>query len=1850
MFRAPARGSCSVARSPAARCSAAAAIAGGSGVLGTHAAAVLCTGSSSSLGGSGFAATLHEQRRYSFKYATKRQHNEVRQPAYIHDKRYGVFSNEHNIGKARRGLPHITPVYTKHMSLWESDTDASTNRFFRPYVFGQREAHQLLGRPHGFEADHADSRQGDSAYELSTDQRYKGATRPAITNLHYEAFWNQTLYRNTAHGSQLASPTSALTAAVLGPELMELRDVKSIEHCKAWFDRLAFLIQQHYDAVGDIGEFRSRHTQHVHEFFVAFHDAISSFDFQDRYLYDQFAKARPAHLEDVFAIFLEMEANCVNEDFCPRCSLPYATTRYCGEGDPNTPFRKHRGRWAPHQHWGHEWYDVVVRRAEALWYRATEDPYFGTPEHTQRQVEALLSVYVKTKQRAKVIDFLHALRGSKEFLLGHVHITPAMQKAVDDLLDSTPHPHLLTNGFKLESRAAKYTGDAHSVPHSPMQMRVDMEMNKYRRQQREEGVVRVPPASWKLDTSAIVPYTVDPHTKQVTNWRAVKEGIEKSFLSTGLPQEAYTGEEWREMLYLKDCIAGRGARRAQLEAERQAEEAAMEKKYGARSSAGAWHVFPDAAWFRVFETAADALRPFGVSHAGQRVLVRSRTYANPAAVPYTDPVQNASMLLDTTPETCRVYGGFESGEVLRLTPAEPPGAPAVEVVVVGVDKSRAESSWGLYAMHRDAELHKAKGLVCLGTDCLDVQGRHAGAVVSTQRRVAVAVLEGQRTVPEEHLGQVVGVRGGELYVQWHLQPGGGSELDRSVAVPLGGPDMVKHVHKVQALADTDAAAAAALLEPPSWRTPFRNAFVDERLAELTQAPFQHEQWASLVQGKYTPKVKKFGYTQHTTQDDFQTKEYKDRLMARQFFHNPQAFAVVPERRERSVTFLGKWEHQRVCGLPTVDRDELEKGWGEADEVSDAEMGAIEQALRDISGRRPGNFVKSPTETQSLRLNESWWTPLEFGWEAHNRVQAAFVDSSERRIIESARLPFGGKRPPFGTTYGIGERISEIAADYAKGFGLGPHGHSPQHDHTHFDTLGAEQQRVKTLGLGNPLVRLFHEKLGSQDIQAWAAQQCGESDLNVRQLLLSVDEWRSKGRAPSVVLCKVLQRYLKDELDAFNAGLPANVPRLAVPSLAADGNGGPSGGTSDGNIWADVDRTAFALEHASHFHRGDSDEAYIVGLVQRAGVPGSENGGAAAAGSTGTDSSYAAYVQQDVLNRFQSDLARLVGRGIPSALISELTAKHNRGLERASGNMLTLVRVQELAKLLAKMRVTADNISLVVRGLAQCPEKELLGSDDFAVPVSLIFSWGGPQAGGGSSSIPSASTGGRNGGSSNGSSAAQQVLGRSRQGTGGGGSGGGGEVGKMVVQVLEELAWTRDGVAADVHYAIQQNRANATLRQEFLNAFLPVYGNDYARVQQLYSEYTAGKFVPNITVAIEAFVKFLGNISTQPEKVPSAVDYFEVDDARRLDGGEATGAYTQVRLLPPGLGPFQFEATLVESMETAERFRRYGILAGPARAPVTGFIAASCKSVAYMTHRDAEVVYVTSDNDHGLYKTLRSSAQYKDIASNPKLSHLLRETSTSAGTGGGRAAAAAHALLVASFNRFFYRVAPMLSFYQSVLREYSAAAPAAQAEAQIANFGLARALEAEASTTIEQDFRRNAERYWRNVLDGRNVEEGGGGSSSSGGAGGSRGAAAGQGRRSAGPPPSHGRSSGGSGQFVLANIVGHRAAAAAAAASASASAAPGGQAAGKDRAAAMASSSPAAGGGGASAGPRETSSSGISSLLGKFKSTGTAAGARSSSTSAQRGRGGAGNGAGRGGRGGRGGSGNADRKRSPNRGK
>lgn len=1632
---------------------------------------------------------LQASYRTSFKYARRPQHTEMQQPFYIHEKMHGVYSNERNIAKARRGLPYITPLYKKHMNLWETDTDATTNRFFRSYVFGQRELHQLLGRAHGFEADEAGGKQSSSAYELQTDQRFKGIATPMIRNLHFEPEWNYTLYAHHQQRQQTSpscASSSALVSArppteeeVLGRALAreECRVIKDKEHVKAWFDRLQYLIQLHYEAVGDIGEFKSRHTQHVHAFFVHFHDAISSFDFQDTYLLNEFKAVRPKELEDLFAIFLEMEGNYIHFDYCPRCSLPLATTRFCGEGDETTPFRRHRGRWAPHQTWGKEWLDVVVRRAEALWYRSTEDPYFGTTQHTQRQVEAMLTVYVKAKQRSKAVDFVHALRGSVEFLTGVITLTPEMEKQLGELLDNTPHPHLLTNSYRMESGVSRYTGEVQKVPLSPLQVLLDMKRNLFRRQQREEGVVRIPPKSWRLNTAAVVPYRLDPNTQSIANWREVKAGIETAFLDNGLPKEAYTADEWREVVYWKTFVHTRKEQRSALEEERSREVAEAVRVLGEANTLQ----FPTAHWYQVFDRSSRAMEPFRIRsinksaakeggdaaggvplRAGSVVVLRHKVFENPKAVSCRVPGANSTpLLLDTTAEGSQMYGSFLVGEVVRLKTGE-------EVVVLGVDKSGPAAEWALMAAHQQKKPGSG-GVVTLGRNCEEVYQQIDSANGGRTGRLApTPLLDASREFEEESLGQVVGVRRGVLYVQWRLLRGGGSRMDRSVAVPIGTPQMVQaHYAMVRVVHHEEA-----LQEPPSWWVPFRNDHADERLKEALEAPFRREKWASLIPGKYTPKVKPFGYTQHVTQDDFMTKEYRDRLLSRQFFHRPQMFEIIPERQEKSVSFSGKWEYQRVCGFPSVDRTELEGGWSEVDVMSDGEMEVVEQAIRDISGDRPGNYMKRPEETQSLHLNESWWTPLKHGWDYHNQRQRALHHRLEQNIVDSNKLPFQGSIPAFGTSYGMGERIRSIVEDYSKGFGLGPDGHSVGADHHGFTshTQRQEDERVARLGYGNALVRLFDEKLaaaGSNDVHQWALQQStAMGGLNVKNLLLSLSEWREKGAPPSHLLQRVLAQYLEAELKWFNEGLPKGVPRLVVGEAKEGENQG-------GQIWAEVDRTAYACEHAkqqSTQSQGISGVSYVVNMVQQACC-----GEASVEG--GVEERARQALLESVAADFQMALVRVANKGISPSLLAQESPKLSKGA--FSRPAVPFILWSELEKVLVSFQVSTENINRVYRGLKgsqengivavsedeQHPQKSGNGrGGDMTVPISLVMTWGGAEgaASRGQFSVTSSSR--------------QQRQAAPEE--------------KMVVHILKEMSLYHDGFVADFTYAMEKNRVNPVLRKEFVQALLPVLDDSKAVIQR-FEAYVRGQWVPNVTLMIKAFVAFLESYARRGNaaRAAASVDYFEriteEDPKKAAEDGVVRRSVTlqtsegpvkyvyppRIRLLPPSIGAFQFESTLYEAMETVRIFETYGISTGPTSVESLYFVAEGQAIENYITNREVDFVQVTIENDHGLRNAVSQSKYKKDIESCSLLAPMLSSVSK--------------ATLVLNFNRFCYRVLPLLKdYHQLVTKDYPNTIAEKRLEASTTSRQLSRIVEAEKASNVEQEFRRNSERYWRNVLEGR----------------------------------------------------------------------------------------------------------------------------------------------------------------------
>ncbi|CAD2219468.1 hypothetical protein AGDE_10569 [Angomonas deanei] len=704
------------------------------------------------------------------------------------------------------------------------------------------------------------------------------------------------------------------------------------------------------------------------------------------------------------------------------------------------------------------------------------------------------------------------------------------------------------------------------------------------------------------------------------------------------------------------------------------------------------------------------------------------------------------------------------------------------------------------------------------------------------------------------------------------------------------------------------------------------------------------------------------------------------------------------------------------------------------------------------------------------------------------------DPTEQQFIESNKLPFKGSIPVFGTSYGIGERIRGIVEDYTKGFGLGPHGHSPSSDKYHWDSFSNEARRTDTLTLENVLVRLFNEKLAagqsSKDEYQWGLEmvswmsQNGQ-EMNVQSLLLSLREWREAGRKPSLLLSRVLKVYLKDEIALFNESLPAGVPRLTIANTYRHED--HNNYSSDGRLWEETDPLQYKLNYykASSQNRLHSEEPYLQTLILEAQQKNL---------TSTSDNAYQNYVSQTLIQQFSLDVAALVGKDIPTNVVEARTQANNGSHARNGGNVAQLVRVSHLAHLLEKYGVTTQSIFFVLRGLAECPEQQALEqhnnkemgkfkiANDFAVPVSLILTWTGPQGTNtGSNARKNRNQNNNNTSNTNNIMATLRKDASAKGNTNNNNNNNTNNVrDKVVFHVLEELALSQDGTATDILYAMRQNKKNATLKQEFITAFMPAFNHDLAKTTHTYQEYMEGRYVPNINVAFEVFADFLKKAATEMkfENSPFLQTYFEVDyhpyHVNLL-------SHAKLKLLPLTEGPFHYENSLVEQVETVDRFNQYHITAGLTQVPMTGFIISDSKSMNYFLNRKNDVAHVTQTNDHHLLQFIQQQSFYKEFMTNRKndTTHPLHYLFFTLQQGAG---------IISSFHRYFYRVAPMLSFYENVLNTYGDNNQNNNNVNLNKNNALRQILNADKNTSMELEFRRNAERYWRGVMDGKNMEE------------------------------------------------------------------------------------------------------------------------------------------------------------------
>ena len=324
--------------------------------------------------------------------------------------------------------------------------------------------------------------------------------------------------------------------------------------------------------------------------------------------------------------------------------MPFATTHFCGQGIPFTPFRKHQELWSTHKPWTREWFDVVANRAEALFTKATEHPLFGTEHHTQRQVEALM----------KANAFMTQIRASNDYATGRVTETPTLLKMYEEILDSSSHPILLTNSFTLENGVQKYLG-ANALPQSAKQLRVDLEVDKFRREQKENGVVRIPPYGWSLNMDSVVEYKVDDKTGKVTNWRDVLKGLEKSFTGKLLPTDCYVDPSSTDPKAMLRAVEYWTERVKELNDPKRAKAIAAENEADKKANASHLFVFPDDISYRYFSTDPKAIAAAGYPHNhGDTFIATRKTWANPEKL--LGPSTKATADYNITDEYCKMFG------------------------------------------------------------------------------------------------------------------------------------------------------------------------------------------------------------------------------------------------------------------------------------------------------------------------------------------------------------------------------------------------------------------------------------------------------------------------------------------------------------------------------------------------------------------------------------------------------------------------------------------------------------------------------------------------------------------------------------------------------------------------------------------------------------------------------------------------------------------------------------------------------------------------------------------------------------------------------------------------------------------------------------------------------------------------------------------------------------------------------------------------------------------------------------------------------------------------------------------
>eukprot|EP01062_Namystynia_karyoxenos_P033244 TRINITY_DN24453_c0_g1_i1.p1 TRINITY_DN24453_c0_g1~~TRINITY_DN24453_c0_g1_i1.p1 ORF type:complete len:1828 (+),score=559.35 TRINITY_DN24453_c0_g1_i1:53-5536(+) len=727
-------------------------------------------------------------------------------------------------------------------------------------------------------------------------------------------------------------------------------------------------------------------------------------------------------LDDVFGFFLQVLARQVDFDYCPRCHLRLdGSSPVCG--DPaiiddllygQNLVHGFEAAEVEHSFWTPAWLFEYEHRAKELWYQSLQLPFFRTPSHTATQCEAMMEVYRRTLNRGEANHFM------RQCQLHALPITERMRSAHAEILGNT-NPH-----------GVFAHGDPGAVSPRWLRYQMERDkVEEYAK--RDAGIVRLPPRSYLpyLDGDKVyaeLPQKFDVDSRGwVTNFGAVVQRIQEAADtfdpvrsqrsgSAEFPDHAYSEEQlavvehWRQRHRRRllrplrtDTATPSGGTLSKTQVPGLGEPA-PHRPDPAAGSGGI--VFPTESAYCRLDTSAEAIQQLVDPPADSSGALHGASASGAWAVGVAGGLRHGARV---QARTLARYLGAQTPQ-LRVRLASAPSKRADNQVRVikefsthwrvllatvlssGRDDAAAKMQWrqterpwcdgkweqewrhyhsgALPRLEAGAQWERKGEIFFLvgaaeGKLWVTKGGERLAVPVGSSREdlrgwssaASGAVDPWQVEEPQEVDGIVLGTREGQLWVQWG---------PNRVATPAGS-NWQEITDRFRELRVLDASAVPS--EPASWYIPFRNDWAEEELRSALRAPWD----AAAPQAQQPWEAPEIPLALHDTDsyrlDDFRTKEWEDRLAARNLLGGSARPAKGGRRWEDdcifSVNALSNSKHLTGYGQPQVDRDEVTMAGSDHADTDQGSVGTweidqMEQALRDISGRAPG-ATKRPTD-------------------------------------------------------------------------------------------------------------------------------------------------------------------------------------------------------------------------------------------------------------------------------------------------------------------------------------------------------------------------------------------------------------------------------------------------------------------------------------------------------------------------------------------------------------------------------------------------------------------------------------------------------------------------------------------------------------------------------------------------------------------------------------------------------------------------------------------------------------------------------------------------------------------------